>query len=207
MTAIQRSDFDDPGAFGKEPQPIMTIPTLTTHRLILRAFTKEDIDPMTGILGEEGVLRYFPKTDPLPRDRVQKMIDNLLTHWEERGYGLWAVESRANGALMGRCGLQYLADTDEVEVDFILGKPFWGQGFATEAGRASVRHGFEALGLARVVGIAHEENRASQRVLEKLGMELVEQREFFGIPCYRYAVERPAYDRVSAAWESPTQGG
>jgi len=185
----------------------MTIATLTTQRLILRAFTGEDVDPMTDILSEEGVLRYFPKTEPLPRDRVEKMIASLLKHWEERGYGLWAVESQASGALMGRCGLQYLADTDEVEVDFILGKPFWGQGFGTEAGRASVRYGFEDLGLARVVGIAHEENRASQRVLEKLGMEMVEQRAFFGIPCYRYAVERPAYDRAAASWERPTQGG
>jgi RimJ/RimL family protein N-acetyltransferase len=46
-----------------------------------------------------------------------------------------------------------------------------------------------------VVGIAHVENRASQRVLEKVGMALVEQREFFGIPCYRYAVERSSVDR------------
>jgi ribosomal-protein-alanine N-acetyltransferase len=130
------------------------------------------------------------------------MIQGLLRHWDERGYGLWAVESRLDGELIGRCGLQYLAELDEVEVDFILGRAFWGQGFGTEAARASVRHGFEELGLARVVGIAHVENRASQRVLEKVGMALVEQREFFGIPCHRYAVERPSFDRASASWES-----
>jgi len=180
----------------------MTIPTLTTPRLVLRAFSEEDVDAMHQILIGEGVLRYFPPTDPPPRDRVQRMVLGLLRHWNERGYGLWAVESQPDGELMGRCGLQYLAELDEVEVDFILGKAFWGQGFGTEAARASVRYGFEELGLERVVGIAHVENRASQRVLEKLGMALVEQREFFGIPCYRYAVERPAFERVSAGWES-----
>jgi RimJ/RimL family protein N-acetyltransferase len=180
----------------------MTIPALTTPRLILRAFSEQDVDAMHQILGGEGVLRYFPPTDPPPRDRVQRMILGLLRHWDERGYGLWAVESRQDGELLGRCGLQYLPELDEVEVDFILGRAFWGQGFGTEAARASVRYGFEELGLARVVGIAHVENRASQRVLEKLGMNLVEQREFFGIPCSRYGVERFTFDRVSTSWQN-----
>ena len=183
----------------------MVVEAITTPRLILRTFTEEDIDPMVRILGGKDVLRYFPRTDPPPRDRVQKMIVGLLKHWEEHGYGLWAVESRSTGDLMGRCGLQILPETEEVEVDFILGKRFWGQGFATEAGRASLRYAFEQLGLERVVGLAHIENKASQHVLEKLGMELLEQRQFWGIDCYHYAIERSAYDRESALWGSTAQ--
>jgi RimJ/RimL family protein N-acetyltransferase len=179
----------------------MTIPTITTPRLLLRAFTDNDVEPMYHILNQEGVLRYFPPIDPPPRDRVQRMILGLLRHWEERGYGLWAVESRPSGALLGRCGLQHLPETEGVEVDFILGRPFWGQGFATEAGRASIRYGFERLGVESIVGIVHLDNRASQRVLEKLGMELVEQKEYFGMECYRYVVERPSYERASKLWE------
>ena len=184
----------------------MTIPTITTPRLVLRAFTEEDVEPLYRILREEDVLRYFPPTDPLPRDRVQKMVLGLLRHWEARGYGLWAVEARSSGELMGRCGLQWLPDTEEVEVDFILGRAFWGQGFATEAGRASLRYGFEELELERMVGIVHTENIASQRVLEKLGMALVEQREFFGMECNRYATERSSYHRASESWESAARG-
>ena len=180
----------------------MTIPTITTQRLVLRAFTEEDVEPLYHILRGKDVLRYFPPMDPLPRDRVQKMVLRLLKHWEARGYGLWAVTSRATGTLMGRCGLQWLPDTEEVEVDFILGQAFWGQGFATEAARASLRYGFEELELERVVGIVHVENIASRRVMEKLGMTMVEQREFFSIPCYRYAVDRSAYDRASESWDS-----
>jgi RimJ/RimL family protein N-acetyltransferase len=179
----------------------VTIPTIATPRLLLRAFTENDVDPMYQLLNQEEVLRYFPPTDPPPRDRVQRMILGLLRHWEERGYGLWAVELRSSGALMGRCGLQVLPETGDVEVDFILGRPFWGQGFATEAGRASIRYGFERLGVESIVGIVHLDNQASQRVLEKLGMELIEQKEFFGMECYRYVVERPAYDRASMSWE------
>ena len=179
----------------------MTIPVITTPRLTLRAFTEEDVEPMVRTLNGRGVLRYFPKTDPLPRDRVQSMISGLLEHWEERGYGLWAVESRPDGALMGRCGLQFQLDICEVEVGYILGREFWGKGFATEAGRASVRYGFDELGLESVAGITNVENKASQRVLEKLGMELLEQRRFSGMECYRYALERSVYHIASQSWE------
>jgi RimJ/RimL family protein N-acetyltransferase len=187
----------------------MTIPSIVTPRLILRAFTEQDINPMYQILNQEEVLRYFPPSDAPSRDRAQRMILRLLSHWAERGYGLWAVETRKGGTLVGRCGLQFLPETEEVEVDFILGKPFWGQGFATEAGRASIRYGFEELRAERIVGIVHVENRASQRVLEKLGMEVVEQKQFFGMECYRYMVEHPSYDQACESWENaawhPTQ--
>ena len=180
----------------------MTVPTITTPRLTLRPFTADDVDPLFHILNQEGVLRYFPVADPPGRDRVAGMIQRLINHWEKRGYGLWAVESRAGGTLMGRCGLQYLPDTDEVEVDFILGRPFWGQGFATEAARASVRYGFEDLDVDSIAGIAHVENKGSQRVLEKLGMERIERKAFFGMECYRYLVDHKSYDTVSRLWES-----
>jgi RimJ/RimL family protein N-acetyltransferase len=168
------------------------LPIITTPRLVLRAFTAEDVGALHRLLNEAGILRYFPTSDPPSRERVQGMISRLLAHWQERGYGLWAVQSLPGGQLMGRCGLQYVTEFDEVEVDFILGKAYWGQGFATEAARASLRFGFETLGLERVIGISHVENKASQRVLEKLGMARVEQRPLWGMECYVYAVERSA---------------
>lgn len=171
----------------------MTTPTLTTQRLTLRPFTADDVEAMYHILNQEGVLRYFPPTDPPGRDRVERMILRLMSHWDERGYGLWAVTSRGDGTLLGRCGLQYLPDTKEVEVDFILGRPYWGQGYATEAGRASLGFGFEELDLEHIVGVAHVENRASQRVLEKLGMHLVECKPLFGIDCCLYRIDRTTY--------------
>lgn len=173
----------------------MNIPTLQTPRLILRAFSEDDALPMHRILSGKGVLRYFPTTDPPPLDRVHKMILNILKHWEKRGYGLWAVESRATGELMGRCGLQLIPDTNEVEIDFILGSSLWGQGYATEAGQAAMHYGFETLSTNTVVGIVHPQNKASQRVLEKLGMARTRQAVYFGMDCFRYAMEQAAYGR------------
>lgn len=167
----------------------MNIPVIMTSDLILRAFTVEDIDPLYCILRQPDVLRYFPKTTPVSYGKVEKMVVAVLNHWTEHGYGLWAVTSRLNGVLMGRGGLQYLPETQEVEIDFLLGQEFWGQGFATQIGQASLRYGCEELGLENIVGIVHQENKASQRVLEKIGMRFVEQAQYFGMDCYRYIVE------------------
>ena len=167
----------------------MNISTLTTKNLILRAFTDEDVEGMYQILNGKNVLQYFPSNNPLTEERVQKMIHFLLGHWEKYGYGLWAVEHKESGTLIGRCGLQYIAETDETEIDFILAPEFWGRGLATEAGQASLQFGFEVLNVKEVVGIVHPENLASQRVLEKLGMQRIELTEYFGMACYRYLIE------------------
>lgn len=169
------------------------IPTLETPHLILRPFTEEDIDRFHSILGEDDMLHYFPKTDPPPWDKVKTMVLGILKHWEERGYGLWAVEPRSQRVLMGRCGLQYLPDTDEIEVDGLLSRAVWNKGFATEAAKASLRYGFHELKLDFVVGIVHPENMASRRVLEKIGMTLSERKQYFGMDCYRYVIERDRY--------------
>jgi RimJ/RimL family protein N-acetyltransferase len=89
----------------------------------------------------------------------------------------------------------------EEEIDFILGSAHWGHGFATEAGRANLRYGFEEIGLDSVVGTVHPENAASRRVLEKLGMTFTGQATYSGMACYRYAIERLSYDRVSRSWK------
>jgi RimJ/RimL family protein N-acetyltransferase len=168
----------------------MVIPTIKTTNLTLRAFNEVDGDDMNQILMGKNVLRYFPSRSIPSREQVAKMIRNLLKHWDEHGYGLWAIESHPEGELIGRSGLQYLPETDEVEVDFILGSKFWGQGFATEAAQASLQYGFEELGLDTIVGIVHTAHFASQRVLEKTGMHFTEAKDYFGMACFRYAIER-----------------
>jgi RimJ/RimL family protein N-acetyltransferase len=169
----------------------MSIPTITTDRLILRAFTEEDAEPLHRILGEKDILHYFPNSNPPALDRVQGMIARQLEHWKEHGLGWWAVEPRLSQELMGWAGLQFLPETGEIEVAYLLGKAFWGQGLATEAARASVQFGFETLGLERIVAIVHVENAASRRVIEKLGMSFVDQSIWWGIECRRYSLCRP----------------
>jgi RimJ/RimL family protein N-acetyltransferase len=168
------------------------IPTLTTERLILRPFAEQDVDALHRVLSDRQVHRYFPRTEPPSREQVEKIIARQLAHWEEHGCGWWAVVWREREELIGWCGLQFLPEFGETEVAYLLSRPYWGQGLATEAARAAARFGFQTLGLERLVAIAHVENAASQRVIEKLGMSFVEQLSLWGIECYRYSLPRAA---------------
>ncbi len=164
----------------------MTIPTLVTARLTLRPFTEADAGPLHRILNEEGILRYFPRPDPPDLARVQRLIAGQIEHWAEHELGWWAVELRSTGELLGWNGLQYLPETQEVEVGYLLDKQHWGHGLATEGAQAALRFGAETLGLGSIVGIVHPENLASQRVLEKAGLTFVNEADYFGMHVRRY---------------------
>lgn len=171
-----------------------TIPTKRTSRLILRPFTEDDAEPLYGILCQDDILRYFPNPGPPSPDRVRRLVAHQLVHWAERGLGWWAVEPHGTPELIGWCGLQFLPETQETEVGYLLSRPFWGQGLATEAARTSLQFGFEELGLESIIGLVHPDNIASQRVLEKLGMSLVDRAIYFGMECLRCSLAASAFD-------------
>jgi ribosomal-protein-alanine N-acetyltransferase len=166
---------------------------LTTERLILRPFTEQDADALHRVLSVRQVHRYFPRTDPPSREQVEKIIARQLAHWEEHGCGWWAVVWRESQELIGWCGLQFLPEFGETEVAYLLSRPYWGKGLGTEAAWVAAQFGFQTLGMERLVAIAHVENAASQRVIEKLGMSFVEQLSLWGIECYRYSLPRAAW--------------
>jgi RimJ/RimL family protein N-acetyltransferase len=167
----------------------MNIPTVTTSRLTLRPFAEADADPLHRILGNSDVLRYFPNPNAPSLEQVQRFIARQLAHWQDHSFGWWAVELRAAPGLIGWNGLQFLPETGEIEVAYLLDKPHWGQGLATEGAQASLQFGFETLGLKGIVAIVHPENRASIRVIEKLGMSLVDRTHYFGMEVLRYRRE------------------
>jgi RimJ/RimL family protein N-acetyltransferase len=165
---------------------MMNIPTLTTPRLTLRPFTETDAEPLHRILNEVGILRYFPRPEPPDLARVQRLIAGQLRHWEEHGLGWWAVELCSTSELLGWNGLQYLPDTEEVEVGYLLSRRHWGQGLATEGAQAALRFGVETLGLGSIIGVVHPENIASRRVLAKAGLTFINEADYFGMHVRRY---------------------
>lgn len=169
----------------------MNVPIIKTERLALRPFTLDDVESLYQVLQVPGVLDYFPISAPPEIDRVYKLIQGQLDHWQEHGYGWWAIEPLADPQLIGWSGLQYLPDTDETEIGYLLGRPFWGRGLATESAIASLHFGFHTLQLKRIVGIVHPEHIASQRVLEKIGLQFVRQAEYFGMQCFQYSIDNP----------------
>ena len=172
----------------------MQIPRLETPRLILRGFTPEDLEPMAAILAERDTVRYFPRSEPWPREVVRKWLAAQHDHWQQLGYGWWALERRDTAEVIGWCGVGFLEDTNETEVLYLLGKAHWGQGLATEAARFSLRYAFDNLRLRMIVGIVHPDNRGSRHVLEKIGLTFSNTAPYFGLDMLRYAIDRRQFE-------------
>ncbi|MCF7826647.1 MAG: GNAT family N-acetyltransferase [Candidatus Marinimicrobia bacterium] len=122
-----------------------------------------------------------------------------MKHYQDHQFGWWAVEEIDVGKLIGWNGLQYLPETNEVEVAYLLSRKKWGQGLASEGAQASLQFGFEVLQLETIIGITHLENKASQKVLEKIGMHSRERNHYFGMDCYKYIIHNPKHSSEPSA--------
>jgi RimJ/RimL family protein N-acetyltransferase len=146
--------------------------TLETERLRLRTFVEADFDDYARMCADPEMMRYIGQGTAVSRADAWRSLAMLLGHWQLRGYGMWAVEEKATGAFIGRLGLHYPEGWPAIEVGWLIDRARWGQGLATEGGRAAINFGFERLNLERISSVIHPENAASIRVAEKLGMRL-----------------------------------
>jgi RimJ/RimL family protein N-acetyltransferase len=150
--------------------------TVHTERLLLRPWRPAaDLAAFAALNADPAVMQWVAPNRPLRREESAAHLERIVRHWDEHGFGLWAVAPRDDPrACVGFAGLAipaFLPDVlPAVEVGWRLARSTWGRGLATEAGRASVRHGFGALGLRSVVCIVDPRNVASLRVAAKLGM-------------------------------------
>jgi RimJ/RimL family protein N-acetyltransferase len=164
----------------------MTIPSLQTPHLLLRPWAADDAPALFAILQEPNILQYFPPSPPPTLEKTGRYIAHQLAHWQERGYGHWAVVTQDDGRVVGWNGLEYLPETDETEVAYLLSRRVWGQGFATEAARAAVEFGLRTCALPAIIGLVHPENAGSIRVLEKCGLVFNNRAVYWGLELLRY---------------------
>lgn len=145
---------------------------IVTERLVLRPWRADDAEAFAAITADPEVMAHLG--DPLGREASDALLRRLQAHIDRHGFGFWAVEVRATGRLAGFTGLIWVPVeahfTPAVEIGWRLGREHWGQGFASEAARASASFGFDALGLAELVAITVPGNLRSRRVMERLGM-------------------------------------
>ena len=167
---------------------------IRTERLFLRRFTKEDLEAYTRIMGDKEVGGWFPKGDGYTREESEKSLRNILNHWDKHGFGIWAIVDKTSSVLLGRCGLNLIAETSEVEIDFVVAPDSWGRGYATETAKAALAYAFKKLNLDRIIALAKPDNTASRRVIEKLGMRYIKNTEYWGITCAYYAISRSQYE-------------
>jgi ribosomal-protein-alanine N-acetyltransferase len=113
---------------------------LETDRLFLRQFTLAELDDYhRQLFGDPDVMKTLPPGKPRSREQTKAALNPRIEHWENHGFGLWAVIYKQNGEFIGHCGVQYLEDTPEVELAYAIAKAYWHQGLTTQAAKASIK--------------------------------------------------------------------
>jgi RimJ/RimL family protein N-acetyltransferase len=146
--------------------------SVQTERLLMRRWKASDRAPFAELNADPEVMRYFRGT--LDREGSDAFVDRIEKAFDERGYGLWAVEVIATGEFIGFTGLALHTFeahfTPAVEVGWRLARSAWGHGYATEAARAAIDFGFGTVGLDEIVSMTTTTNHRSRAVMERIGM-------------------------------------
>lgn len=145
---------------------------IVTGRLILRRWRPEDRAPFAVLNADPRVCEFLPA--PLSKAESDSLADRIEEHFEQHGFGRFAVEERGTNAFIGFAGLSHPSFDapfmPAVEISWRLDARHWGQGYATEAARAALAHGFSKLHLEEVVSFTVPANARSRRIMEKIGM-------------------------------------
>lgn len=180
---------------------------LETERLIVRPFNLNDAAALHKIVSQEEVMKYLPE-DVMSLEEVRRIISWLTDCYEKNTpecilkFTL-AVVSKADQKLIGWCGLGPLEfSPEEIEIFYGLSEDHWGKGMATEAVKAVLHYGFDAIKLDNIVAVTHPQNVASARIIEKLGM--IYRKKIERLPekyssyegCLYYSLSRDEYLRM-----------
>jgi RimJ/RimL family protein N-acetyltransferase len=172
----------------------ISFPLIETARLELRLPTPDDKHSIHSIWSDPDVIRFIPIIMFRTPDEIGEFIRISLERWQERKFGIFTVNLKKTGQVIGYCGLQYLGDTSEVEIYYGFSKESWNQGLATEAATAVLRFGFEELKLESIAAITLPDNIASQNVLKKVGLERSgENRIYHETECVYFTASREQY--------------
>ena len=163
---------------------------LTTPRLQLRPWVEGDLDAYARIVSDEEVMRYFTG-GTLDRAAAWRQIALFIGHQALRGYTQAAVIDRTRGRLIGRGGLWCPEGWPGLEVGWMLQRDAWGQGLASELGRAARDYAFDTLGAEHLISIIHPDNERSLRVAQAIGATFERQTELAGMPCVIYGQRPP----------------
>ncbi len=182
---------------------------IETPRLRLRPLTDADMEPYLAMAADPEVTRYVsPK--PIPRASAEAAANHYRRQLEAIGYGYWAIEVNGGASFAGIVLLQDVrftaAFTPAIEVGWLLPREHWGNGYATEGGRAALRYAFTVMKVDEVVALTAASNIPSQRVMQRLGMTHDPNDDFdhpqtLGTPLQRCVLYRSRRNDAVAAHE------
>lgn len=146
-----------------------------SSRLGFRMWQELDRELFANMNASNEVMRYFPKT--LDYKETDDFLHRIQKHFEETGYGLWAVEIKDTKEFIGFIGLLTATFEAEftpcVEIGWRLDNKYWNNGYATEGAKACLEYGFNKLNLNSIYSFTAETNKPSENVMKKIGLKKV----------------------------------
>src|SRR5262249_11537072 len=172
---------------------------LETERLVLDTWQISDWTALRPIATDVEVMRYITGGVPWTDERIHSFVDCQVKLYSDRGFCRWKLLAKPTREMIGFCGVGLWRDVQDPEIGWWLARQYWGRGLATEAARTALRDAFERVRLDRIISIARLANRASTRIMEKLGLELECEFKDDGVVLVRYVIDRSQYfaSRVS----------
>jgi RimJ/RimL family protein N-acetyltransferase len=163
---------------------------LETKRLTLREMTLADLEFVFSMLADPEVMRYYPKT--YSREEAEAWIDRQLARYRSHGHGLWLVSDKETREPVGQVGLApHIVDgIEEPEVGYLIHRPFWRRGLASEAAAGVRDYAFDVLGKPHVISLIRPENTPSQGVARKIGMQPSKRTIFAGLEHIVFALAK-----------------
>jgi ribosomal-protein-alanine N-acetyltransferase len=164
---------------------------IETARLWLRPICLDDLDELHRLFSDQDVIRYLSPSNPMERGEVEVALQSMVSHWQRHGFGRLAIVNKDTGKMIGYSGLRTLEGIPEVV--YTIAREYWGQGLATEAGKASLKYGFDLLDFDRIAAITKPDNRVSRHILGKLGLCFQGEAVFYGHTVAYYEIARRHY--------------
>ncbi len=141
---------------------------IETERLYLKAFSPDDASRHFALNSDPIVLQFTGDVAFLSEKDARSFLEQY-DHYERYGFGRWNCFRKKDDAFIGWCGLKF-NEVKEIDLGYRFFRKEWNKGYATEAAKACLEYGFNTLKIKRIIGRVHPDNKASIRVLEKVGM-------------------------------------
>lgn len=169
---------------------------LDTSRLILRPARLSDAFNLYQLNSDPLVMKYTGDTAYSSVSEYEVLIrDRMIPQFDKFKMSRFMVTLKSDGTFLGWCGLKFFPETNEVDLGYRLMRKFWGQGFATEAARASLDYGFNNLNLDHIIATVMPENIGSIKVVQKLGMTFKGTRKdpSYSVPFIFYDIKKSEF--------------
>lgn len=163
---------------------------IETERLYFRKFELDDLPKLIETRSDPDVARYLGGAKRQNPEELAKRIRFYMSCYDTHGFGMCPMFWKETGEMIGAAGLQPLEDTGLIEVGYSIIKPFWGRGIGTEAASGWMEFGFSNFSLDRIVAVAVVGNKASTRIMEKLGMRYEKTEVHYDEDCAFYSVSK-----------------